>query len=76
VEGQLRAYVGDGKFTNDKLDTFGGYGVMKIRNLQALMNYVCQMGFEHHVAVNMSETADAIAEALGNYMGWDVYRHI
>jgi hypothetical protein len=34
------------------------------------------MGFEHHVAVNMSETADAIAEALGNYMGWDVYRHI
>ncbi|MHC4520544.1 MAG: L-fucose/L-arabinose isomerase family protein [Planctomycetota bacterium] len=76
VEGQLRAYVGDGTFTNDKLDTFGGYGVMKIRNLQTLLNYVCQMGFEHHVAVNMSETADGIAEALGNYMGWDVYRHI
>ena len=76
VEGQLRAYVGDGKFTNDKLDTFGGYGVMKIGNLQTLMNYVCQMGFEHHVARNMSETADAVAEALGNYMGWDVDRHI
>jgi len=76
VEGQLRAYVGDGKFTNDKLDTFGGYGVMKIGNLQTLLNYVCQMGFEHHVAVNMSETADAVAEALGNYMGWDVYRHV
>lgn len=76
VEGQLRAYVGDGTFTNDKLETFGGYGVMKIRNLQTLLNYVCQMGFEHHVAVNMSETADAIAEALGTYMGWDVYRHV
>ena len=76
VEGQLRTYVGDGQFTNDTLETFGGYGVMHIDNLQMLLNYICQMGFEHHVAVNMSETADAIAEALGNYMGWDVYRHI
>jgi L-fucose isomerase-like protein len=76
VEGQIRAYVGDGQFTNDKLETFGGYGVMQIDNLQMLLNYICQMGFEHHVAVNMSETADAIGEALSNYMGWDVYRHI
>ena len=76
VEGQLRVYVGDGQFTNDKLETFGGYGVMQIDNLQTLLDYICQMGFEHHVAVNMSETADAIAEALGNYMGWDVYRHL
>ncbi len=76
VEGQIRVYIGDGQFTNDKLETFGGYGVMQIDNLQMLLNYICQMGFEHHVAVNMSETADAIGEALGNYMGWDVYRHI
>ena len=76
VEGQLRVYVGDGQFTNDKLETFGGYGVMQIDNLQTLLDYICQMGFEHHLAVNMSETADAIAEALGNYMGWDVYRHL
>jgi hypothetical protein len=33
------------------------------------------VGFEHHVAVNKIEKADAIAEALENYMGWDVYRH-
>ena len=76
VEGQLRVYVGDGQFTNDKVETFGGYGVLHIDNLQTLLNYICHMGFEHHVAVNMSETADAVAEALGNYMGWDVYRHI
>jgi L-fucose isomerase-like protein len=75
VEGVLRVYVGDGKFTNDKLDTFGGYGVMQIANLQTLLNYICQVGFEHHVAVNMSRTADAVAEALGNYLAWDVYRH-
>ena len=76
VDGVIRAYVGQGSFTNDKLDTFGGYGVMKINNLQALLEYICKMGFEHHVAVNMSQTADAIAEALGNYLGWDVYRHV
>jgi hypothetical protein len=33
------------------------------------------MGFEHHVAVNLSQTADALAEALGNYLGWDIYQH-
>jgi hypothetical protein len=33
------------------------------------------MGFEHHVAMNMSQKADAIAEALDNYMGWEVYQH-
>jgi len=73
--GAISAYVGQGEFTNDKLDTFGGYGVVKIPNLQGLMQYICKMGFEHHVAVNMCEKADAIAEALGNYLGWEVYRH-
>ncbi len=73
--GIISIYVGEGEFTNDKLDTFGGYGVMKIANLQRLLQYVCKMGFEHHVAVNQTEKADAIAEALENYMGWDVYRH-
>jgi len=73
--GIISAYVGEGEFTNDKLDTFGGYGVIKIANLQRLLQYVCKMGFEHHVAVNRTEKADAIAEALDNYMGWDVYRH-
>ncbi len=73
--GIISAYVGEGEFTNDKLDTFGGYGVMKVWNLQTLMQYICKMGFEHHVAVSRTEKADAIAEALDNYMGWEVYRH-
>jgi len=75
VDGVLRVYVGEGKFTNDKLQTFGGYGVMRIENLQTLLSYICQMGFEHHVAVNLSQTAGPIAEALTKYLGWDVYRH-
>ncbi|MHC4499282.1 MAG: L-fucose/L-arabinose isomerase family protein, partial [Planctomycetota bacterium] len=73
--GLISAYVGEGEFTNDKLDTFGGYGVLKVPNLQTLLQYVCRMGFEHHVAANKCQKADAIAEALDNYMGWEVYRH-
>jgi len=75
IDGAIVAYVGQGEFTNDKLDTFGGYGVMQIPNLQTLMQYICKMGFEHHVAMNMSRKANAVAEALGTYMGWDVYCH-
>ena len=75
TDGLLRAYVGEGRFTDDQLETFGGYGVMEIDNLQTLLSYICQMGFEHHVAVNRSQSAEAIAEALGNYLAWDLYRH-
>lgn len=75
TDGIISVYAGEGEFTNDKLDTFGGYGVMKVANLQTLMEYICRMGLEHHIAVNLSQKADAIAEALSNYMGWEVYRH-
>jgi L-fucose isomerase-like protein len=75
TSGVVGVYTGQGQFTNDRLDTFGGFGVMRIPNLQTLMQYICKMGFEHHVAVNMCQKADAVAEALDNYMGWEVYRH-
>ena len=73
--GIITGYVGQGEFTSDKLNTFGGYGVMKVKNLQALLQYICKAGFEHHVAANISSKADAITEALENYMGWEIYRH-
>jgi L-fucose isomerase-like protein len=75
TEGCLSAYVGEGSFTSDEVDTFGGYGVMRIANLAGLLEYICAMGFEHHVAVSRTRTARAIAEALEVYLGWEVYRH-
>ncbi|MBM4027303.1 MAG: fucose isomerase [Planctomycetes bacterium] len=75
VDGVMRAYVGEGQFTDDALETFGGYGVMQIEELQTLLTYICRMGFEHHVAVSLSQTAAPIAEALSNYLAWDVYHH-
>ena len=44
TDGVISVYVGEGQFTNDKLDTFGGYGVMKIANLQRLLQSICRMG--------------------------------
>jgi L-fucose isomerase-like protein len=75
LNGKLRAYCGEGEITSDKLQTFGGYGVVKIPGLQDLLKYVCRHGFEHHVAVNRSHYGRAVADALANYKGWEVYHH-
>jgi L-fucose isomerase-like protein len=75
VRGCLRAYVGEGEFTNDPLDTFGMKAVAKIPKLQNLMRHVCRNGFEHHLAINPSHTAHVLYEAFGNYLGWDVCYH-
>jgi len=75
VSGKISAYIGQGKFVDDQLETFGGYGVLQIPNMQSLMKYICNNGFEHHVALNISQTADAISEALNTYLKWDLYLH-
>jgi L-fucose isomerase-like protein len=73
--GVIRAYLGEGTLTGDPLQTFGGFGVVKIPDFQGLLRYICENGYEHHVAVNRSEVAEALKEALTKYMGWDVYYH-
>ncbi len=75
VMGTIKAYVGEGEFTADPVDTMGGVAVCHIDNLQKLMNFMCENGFEHHVAMNRGHVADVLEEAFSKYMGWDVYRH-
>jgi L-fucose isomerase-like protein len=57
------------------LNTFGGAGVVEIPQMQKLLHYICENGFEHHVAANFSTVADAIHEASTRYMGWSTYWH-
>jgi L-fucose isomerase-like protein len=73
--GEIRSYVGEGRLTDDPLETFGGYGVVEIPHLQELLRVICAGGFEHHVALAMGEVADAIEDAFETYLDWDVYRH-
>ena len=75
LSGQILAYIGEGELTNDKVSTFGGYGVVKIPNFQKLLAFICENGLEHHVAVNPSLVARVLDEALRHYLDWDVYYH-
>ena len=75
AHGKLRAYVGEGHFTDDPLETFGGAGVAEIPHLQDLLQYICREGFEHHVAANMSTVARAVNEAATRYLGWEMHWH-
>jgi L-fucose isomerase-like protein len=74
-EGTIRGYVGEGEFTDDPLETFGGAGVVRIPRLQALLRYICERGFEHHVAGNFASVASAVREATTRYLGWSVHQH-
>jgi len=73
--GAIRGYVGEGAFTDDPLATFGGAGVVQIPNLQGLLRYICENGYEHHVAANFSTSAGAVHEAVTRYLGWQMHWH-
>ena len=73
--GVMRGYVGEGAFTNDPIETFGGAGVVQIQKLQSLLHYICENGFEHHVAANFSRSASAVHEAATRYLGWETHWH-
>jgi L-fucose isomerase-like protein len=75
-KGVISAYLGEGELTDEPLSTFGGYGVVRVPNFQKLLNYICENGYEHHVAINLSKTAAAVNEAMSKYLGWDVYYHV
>jgi L-fucose isomerase-like protein len=73
--GKVRGSSGTGRFTSDALETFGGAGVVEIPELQKLLRYICENGFEHHVAANFSTVADVVHEAASRYLGWEMYAH-
>lgn len=75
IRGKIRAFTGEGSFTDDALNTFGTKAVMKVARLQPLLKYICKNGFEHHAAVSASHCASALHEALTSYLGWEVYLH-
>jgi len=73
--GRIKAYVGDGEFIDDPLETFGSRAVVTVPNLQGLLRYVCKNGFEHHAAMAPAYAADILTEAFTTYFGWETYTH-
>ena len=66
THGKIKAYVGEGEITDDPFGMAGGIAVCKIDNLRDLLKYIIFNGFEHHVAMNKSYSADVLKEAFGN----------
>jgi L-fucose isomerase-like protein len=74
-KGIIKSYLGEGTMTDDPYGMDGGIAVCEIPNLQDLMKYMCKNGFEHHVAMVRGHVSEILEEAIGNYMGWDIYNH-
>lgn len=74
AKGQMKMYVGEGRFEAEKLDTKGGTAGCYVENLQSLMQYICNHGFEHHVCFVRGHVADILEEAA-KYLHISCYYH-
>jgi len=73
--GDIKAILAEGKYTEDPLNTFGGYGVVEISNLQDLLKSLCVGGFAHHVASTLNEVGDIVYEAISTYLNYNIEFH-
>lgn len=73
--GLVRAYLGEGVFTDDPFNMSGCIAVAKVDDLRGLMSFIVKNGYEHHVALVRDHVAGVLEEVLENYLGWDLYRH-
>ena len=73
--GTIKAYVGEGEFTDDPFPMDGGIAVTKVARLRPLLGFIARNGFEHHVAMVRGHHAEAVHEAITRYMNWPIYRH-
>ncbi|MFW9971894.1 MAG: L-fucose/L-arabinose isomerase family protein [Candidatus Odinarchaeota archaeon] len=73
--GEIKAIIAEGAYTQDPLETFGGYGVVEIPDLQNLLKSLCLGGFAHHVAATLNIVGDIVYEALSKYLGYNIIFH-
>jgi L-fucose isomerase-like protein len=73
--GKIKAYLGQGAFTDDPFPMSGGIAVCEVPELQKFLKYMIKNGFEHHVGMVREHCADIVEEVAVNYLGWDLYRH-
>jgi L-fucose isomerase-like protein len=73
--GTMKAYLGEGEFTDDPFGMDGGIAVTRIERLRQLMSFITRNGFEHHVAMVRGHHAEIVNEAVIRYLGWPLYHH-
>lgn len=73
-DGELCAFVTEGKFTEDKLpEVFFGCGaVFEKQNALGMLNYMATNGYRHHVAITKGNYAESVREAFENYIDYKI----
>ena len=73
-DGDLKFYIGEGRFTKDPIpkNFFGCAGVAEVPNLQDVLLHVGFEGHRHHVSATAGHVMAPMAEALQQYLGFDV----
>lgn len=72
--GAVKVYLGEGRFTSDPIpqNFFGVAGVAEIPHLQDVLLHVGINGHRHHVSIAPGRVQDALKEALGNYLKFEI----
>ena len=72
-QGRCRAMLAEGVVEANEAKTFGSYGWVRLPGIQRLYRNVLLRHFPHHVAMNRSQVGNVLWEALGNYLGFEVF---
>ena len=76
LAGQVKAYLGEGRFTDDPFAMDGGIAVTELPRMRELLKHLCRNGFEHHVAMVRGNHAAVVDEAVSHYLKWNLYHHV
>ena len=71
----VKAYVGEGEFTDDPFAMDGGIAVTRVARLRPLLGFIARNGFERHVAMAPGRNAEAVHGAITRCLNWPIYRH-
>lgn len=71
--GRFKAMLAQGTVEPNEATTFGAYGWVRIPGIQQLYRNVLLRHFPHHVAMNRSTVGNVLWEALGNYLGFQLF---
>ena len=72
-DGGFKAVIAHGTVEPNSARTFGAYGWVRIPGIGGLYRDVLLRHFPHHVAMNRAQVGDVLWEALGNYLGFEVF---
>lgn len=72
--GALCSFVSEGTLTDEPVgDGFFGCGtVFRKPDVQAMLRYMCENGYRHHVAIVKGSWGKAVEEAFAKYLGYQI----